>query len=1066
MEVSRKGCLQASVQVHKSWAGLCLVPSSSLQRLEVETGGLVVITSDTSSVEVILKAEELPALTDKRKEYLNYAETSNIDCKNIVHLTAGDLKTLDCSAGDTVCIRRLQCEENINGIYDMNTATRRIQEVGVWGSVVVIVPATDDPIDITPNEVASTILASRWLYRNGQYLSLPVTNGKSVMGRCVCRSLLQCDNVFSQLVPNMNVQGCVKAATVDKANAGAHGDETLRQNVSASKDMESDILIRCSTHNDLGVVTDVTSVYVCVEGVSAQQRDGYAIYMPSSEPQDQTARADENVNFDPLFTLMREGLSCVSLGGLWGSYGLSEPTNILLAGDAGVGKTTNALSYALHTLRVPVVLVSMATMAMRRWNGAVSNPLSASINEAFATANLLSQCVIIVDDLEGLLSGDSTNVGGDEDQNDMERTLTRVLKRNEKRKTKGNRSPNNLAYTHTHKTSNMHTGFLTRADVRVVVVGVCRNTSALKKDVVSTFADVVSIRVQEAYQSALFRAQGKGNELVSVLFPSVYSCQSMRLTQLSAGLSDVELLAVNRVYKSLATMYNEENVKLAGSEVPPALEDAFRRVRTTAASSNLLLSKKITHSDAETVTWDDVSGLEDVKLVLEDAVVTVFRHADVFARLGIDSVRGVLLHGPPGTGKTMIAKAMAGRAGVRFVSLSIPVIVHGEVGESEKALSNAFSKARKAAPCILFFDEIQALFGKRSQGGNGRNLVTQLLLEMDSLSNTRGVVVVAATNVPELIDESLLQPGRLDEIVYVPPPDTAARLHILQSHLKRIGDGCRMLESEWSELVECLNGYTGADIANVCKQAVLLALKRAWATWKPDLVGVHDDCIGLDKGLSGIDLGESNVRGRGVSEDVDVTNTDIVRMNLRGRDFERSDEKVHKSEQTLPVCVNEDASVISGISANRTLDEGLVDSVGKTMAVEERASASEARTCSAGIGVKRTQVSYSKAQNIWPASQSSDLHTKDSASNNSANISIVSQTSARSTNTDVHSQIKEEHPVADSKLGENDALKFSIPSPVCVTKDDVIMALIKCEASVTPAMIAKHVQWQKRRHAT
>ncbi|MEM0096739.1 MAG: CDC48 family AAA ATPase [Candidatus Bathyarchaeia archaeon] len=231
--------------------------------------------------------------------------------------------------------------------------------------------------------------------------------------------------------------------------------------------------------------------------------------------------------------------------------------------------------------------------------------------------------------------------------------------------------------------------------------------------------------------------------------------------------------------------------------------------------------------EVPTVKWEDIGGLADVKLELQEAVEWPLKYPEVFEHLDAKPPKGILLYGPPGTGKTLLAKAVANESEANFISIKGPELLSKWVGESERAVREVFRKAKQAAPSIIFFDEIDAIAPVRG-GGYGDSHVTervisQLLTEMDGLEELRGVVVLAATNRPDIIDPALLRPGRFDKLLYVPPPDLEARKEILKIHLKK-----KPLAEDVSidELAKRTEGYTGADLAAVCNMAVMLAIRE------------------------------------------------------------------------------------------------------------------------------------------------------------------------------------------------------------------------------------------------
>ena len=227
------------------------------------------------------------------------------------------------------------------------------------------------------------------------------------------------------------------------------------------------------------------------------------------------------------------------------------------------------------------------------------------------------------------------------------------------------------------------------------------------------------------------------------------------------------------------------------------------------------------------VTWRDIGGLDDLKLKLRQAVEWPIKHPEVFTRMGISAPKGLLMYGPPGCSKTMIAKALANESGLNFLSIKGPELFSKWVGESERAVREVFKKARQVKPSIVFFDEIDAVGGSRGGGGGGKvgdRVLAQLLTEMDGVESLAGVTVVAATNRPDMCDTALLRPGRLDRVVYVPLPDLDTRLRVLEVHTRNIPVSDQVnLES----LAARTERYSGAEIAAVCNEAALAALEES-----------------------------------------------------------------------------------------------------------------------------------------------------------------------------------------------------------------------------------------------
>jgi transitional endoplasmic reticulum ATPase len=234
------------------------------------------------------------------------------------------------------------------------------------------------------------------------------------------------------------------------------------------------------------------------------------------------------------------------------------------------------------------------------------------------------------------------------------------------------------------------------------------------------------------------------------------------------------------------------------------------------------------------VKWDDIGGLSSIKQELQEAVEWPLKYQGVFAYADAMPPKGILLYGPPGTGKTLMAKAAANESEANFISIKGPELLSKWVGESEKGVREVFRKARQAAPCIIFFDEVDAIAPRRG-GGMGADshvterLISQLLTELDGLEILTNVVVIAATNRPDIVDPALLRPGRFDRLLYVPPPDKNSRLQIIKIHTKKkpLAEDINM-----DDLVRHTEGYTGADIASLASAAVMLALREHVAKYK------------------------------------------------------------------------------------------------------------------------------------------------------------------------------------------------------------------------------------------
>jgi transitional endoplasmic reticulum ATPase len=226
------------------------------------------------------------------------------------------------------------------------------------------------------------------------------------------------------------------------------------------------------------------------------------------------------------------------------------------------------------------------------------------------------------------------------------------------------------------------------------------------------------------------------------------------------------------------------------------------------------------------ITWADIGGLEDVKKLLKEIIEWPLKYPDSFKHLGIKPPTGVLLYGPPGTGKTLLAKAIANESGANFISVKGPELLSMWVGESERHVRDVFRRAKQVAPCIIFFDEVDALVPRRGMSADSHvseRVVSQLLAEISGLEELHGIVVIAATNRPDIVDPALLRPGRLERQILVPTPDETTRLEILKVHTK---DMPLTKDVDIKAISKETSGYSGADLESLCRESAFFAMRR------------------------------------------------------------------------------------------------------------------------------------------------------------------------------------------------------------------------------------------------
>ena len=302
-----------------------------------------------------------------------------------------------------------------------------------------------------------------------------------------------------------------------------------------------------------------------------------------------------------------------------------------------------------------------------------------------------------------------------------------------------------------------------------------------------------------------------------------------RLADISHGFvgADLQALAKEAAMRALRRVLPEIN--LSGESVSVdilrkiivRMQDFMDVIKETEPSA-----MREVFVEVPDIKWEDIGGLSTIKQELQEAVEWPLKYLGVFTYADATPPKGILLYGPPGTGKTLMAKAAANESEANFISIKGPELLSKWVGESEKGVREIFRKARQAAPCIIFFDELDAIAPTRGDHGDSHvteRVISQFLTEMDGLEILTNVVVIGATNRPDIIDPALLRPGRFDRILYVPPPDRESRVQIIKIHTKK-----KPLAEDVNieELADKTDGYTGADIASLSSAAVMLALRE------------------------------------------------------------------------------------------------------------------------------------------------------------------------------------------------------------------------------------------------
>jgi len=303
-----------------------------------------------------------------------------------------------------------------------------------------------------------------------------------------------------------------------------------------------------------------------------------------------------------------------------------------------------------------------------------------------------------------------------------------------------------------------------------------------------------------------------------------------KLASMTHGYTGADLAALTRETAMKALRRYLPQITLEEERIPPevlekmevTMDDflgAYKEVTPTAMRE--------VYIEVSSVHWEDAGGLEEVKQHLKEAVEWPLKNPEIFTRLGIRPPKGILMYGPPGCGKTLLARAVATESEANFISIKGPEVFSKWVGESEKAIREVFRKARMAAPAVIFLDEIDSLTPRRGMGmsdsGVSERVISQLLTEMDGITTLQDIVVIAATNRPDMVDSAVIRPGRFDRLIYVPEPDDKSRYQIFKIYTKNMP---LSKDVDLNQLAMMTKYYSGADIESLCREAAMHALRR------------------------------------------------------------------------------------------------------------------------------------------------------------------------------------------------------------------------------------------------
>ncbi|NXH87781.1 SPAT5 protein, partial [Edolisoma coerulescens] len=459
---------------------------------------------------------------------------------------------------------------------------------------------------------------------------------------------------------------------------------------------------------------------------------------------------------------------------LFKSYGIPPPRGVLLYGPPGTGKTMIAKAIA-NEVGAHVTVINGPEIISKFYGESESR-----LRQIFAEASLRCPSIIFIDELDALCP---KREGA---QNEVEKRVVASL-------------------------LTLMDGIGSEgSEGQLLVLGATNRPHALDAALRRPG------RFDKEIEIGIPNAQDRLDILEKLLKKVPHSLTAEQLAQLADsahGYVGADLAALCKeaglyaLRRALGKRPNLLDTEVAGS-VMIAFNDFLQGMNDVRPSAMREVA-----IDVPKVSWSDIGGLEDVKLKLKQAVEWPLKHPESFTRMGIQPPKGVLLYGPPGCSKTMIAKALAHESGLNFLAVKGPELMNKYVGESERAVREIFRKARAVSPSILFFDEIDALAVERGNSSGAGNVadrvLAQLLTEMDGIEQLKDVTILAATNRPDMIDKALLRPGRIDRIIYVPLPDAATRREIFQLHFQSMPVSDEVC---LAELVERTQKYSGAEV--------------------------------------------------------------------------------------------------------------------------------------------------------------------------------------------------------------------------------------------------------------
>ncbi|KAG6375937.1 P-loop containing nucleoside triphosphate hydrolase protein [Boletus reticuloceps] len=551
-----------------------------------------------------------------------------------------------------------------------------------------------------------------------------------------------------------------------------------------------------SLHSQSHLWTTGWDTSVCILEDDTDNRLGYP-HKPDIETLEKTTPSDAYATVGGLNKTIAEIRDLIEIPltrpELFVHFGLKPPRGILLHGPPGTGKTHLARAIAASTSSSVIVINGPEL------SSAYHGETEARLREVFRNARAKSPCIVVLDEIDALVPQREDSAGGEVEKR-VVATLLTIMDGMEDEKTSGTE--------------------------RVVVIGTTNRPNAIDPALRRPG------RFDREFEIGVPDAEARLAILEVLLAKTPHSISQADLRALAGrahGYVGADLSAVIREAGTLAIKrWVNANASLGSSAtgIPPSLNltianlsDALPSVRPSAMRSVFL--------DTPPVRYSDIGGQAAVIQKLREVVEWPLLHPEAFERLGVRPPKGLLLYGPPGCSKTVLARACATESGVNFVAVKGPELLSKYVGESERAVREIFRKARAASPSIIFFDEIDALGTSRSDSegsvSSHEGVLTSLLNEMDGVQELIGVTIIAATNRPDVMDPALMRSGRLDRILFIGPPDQEGREEILHIRTRKMS-----VEPGFdvSKIASMTDGCSGAELAALCQEAALITMQQ------------------------------------------------------------------------------------------------------------------------------------------------------------------------------------------------------------------------------------------------